>query len=301
MADMTVTNQTANDYWFGPLHLLAGVGQTLVVDVTTNASLYLTNDGVADTLNNLYNAGKITVTSPPSPFPRPTGVPQILHGDGSPEGAVYAPQGSTYLRRDNASASNAVYTKTTGITVSTGWIALAANVPTPAGTTFPGSPADGDGYIYVADATNGIFWQFRWYATGGYWAFIGGPPLFAEITTTEASTSTSFGDLTTVGPSIVLPFAADYDVAIGAGIAPYTGSSNQGLMSYAIGGTAASAADQVEVTANTGGALANYDSVSRPRRKTGLSAVTLTAKYLSGSGSSVDFKSRWMTVWPVKK
>lgn len=39
MTDMTVTNQTTNDYWFGPLHLVAGVGQTLVVDITTNASL----------------------------------------------------------------------------------------------------------------------------------------------------------------------------------------------------------------------------------------------------------------------
>lgn len=121
MTDMTVTNQTTNDYWFGPLHLVAGVGQTLVVDITTNASLYLTNDAVADALNNLYNAGKITVASPPVPFPRPTGVPQLLHGDGSPEGAVFAGQGSAYMRRDNTGAANALYTKTTGVTFSTGW------------------------------------------------------------------------------------------------------------------------------------------------------------------------------------
>jgi hypothetical protein len=121
MTDMTVTNTTTSDYWFGPLHLPAGVGQTLVVDITTNASLYLTNDAVADSVNNAYNSGKITVASPPVPFPRPTGVPQLLHGDGSPEGTVFSGPGSVYMRRDNTGAANALYAKTTGITFSTGW------------------------------------------------------------------------------------------------------------------------------------------------------------------------------------
>ena len=53
---MLVTNQTGQDYWFGPLHLTAGVGQTLTVDDTSATSLYLTNDVVADALNNLYNS-----------------------------------------------------------------------------------------------------------------------------------------------------------------------------------------------------------------------------------------------------
>ncbi|MGH2883085.1 MAG: hypothetical protein ACRDPA_10385, partial [Solirubrobacteraceae bacterium] len=60
---MIVTNQTAQDYWFGPLHLLGGVGQQLTVDDTTATSLYLADDAVADALNNLYVAGKITVSS----------------------------------------------------------------------------------------------------------------------------------------------------------------------------------------------------------------------------------------------
>ncbi len=41
---MLVTNQTGADYWFGPLHLPGGVGQTLTVDDTSATSLYLTND-----------------------------------------------------------------------------------------------------------------------------------------------------------------------------------------------------------------------------------------------------------------
>ena len=133
MTDMTVTNQTNNDYWFGPLHLPAGINQTLIVDVTTNTSLYLTDDAVADSLNNLVASAKITVTNPPSPFPRATGIPQILHGDGSPDGRIYAPQGSAYLRRDNTGATSSLYVKTTGINVSTGWQAISTEtiaVPT---------------------------------------------------------------------------------------------------------------------------------------------------------------------------
>ena len=30
-----ITNQSSQDYWFGPLHLVGGVGQTLTVDDTT--------------------------------------------------------------------------------------------------------------------------------------------------------------------------------------------------------------------------------------------------------------------------
>jgi microcystin-dependent protein len=132
---MLVTNTTNQDYFFGPLHLAAGIGQTLTVDDTTATSLYLTEDSVADAINNLSINGKITVTGAAPPFPRPTGVPQILHGDGTPEGLVFAPQGSLYMRRDNSGSSSSLYAKTTGITVDTGWQAVAADVlAAPTGT-----------------------------------------------------------------------------------------------------------------------------------------------------------------------
>lgn len=119
---MSINNLTSQDYWFGPLHLPANA-TGYSVDDTTATSLYLTDDAVADAINNLYNAGKITVSGAAAPFPRPTGMPQVAHGDGSPEGVVYAPQGSLYLRRDGADSWH-LYVKSTAVTTSTGWLAV---------------------------------------------------------------------------------------------------------------------------------------------------------------------------------
>lgn len=124
---MLVTNQTTQDIYFGPLHLDAGIGQTLTVDDTSDTSLYLTSDEVADALNNAYNSSKFTVSGEAQPFPRPTGTPQLLHGDGSPEGVLYASQGSLFMRRDGTGA-NSLYVKTTGVTLDTGWEAFGAAV-----------------------------------------------------------------------------------------------------------------------------------------------------------------------------
>ena len=124
---MLITNQSTVDYWFGPMHLPAGIGQTLTLDDTTDTSLYLLNDEVADAVNTLYLSGIITVSSANQPFPRPTGVPQVLHGDGSPNGLIYAPQGSMYMRRDNLGAATCLYAKTTGVESNTGWTAISAD------------------------------------------------------------------------------------------------------------------------------------------------------------------------------
>ena len=65
-----------------------------------------------------------------------------------PQGKVYAPQGSLYMRRDNAGPSTALYVKTTVVTVNTGWYAIstvqAATYNATAATppcTWTGSPS----------------------------------------------------------------------------------------------------------------------------------------------------------------
>ena len=121
---MIVTNNTTSDYWFGPLHLPAGIGQTLTVNDSSATSLYLTNDAVADAIITLAASGKISVASVTAgiQYPRGTGTPDVLHGDGSPEGLVFASPGSLYLRRDASTAADYLFTKTTSISLNTGWL-----------------------------------------------------------------------------------------------------------------------------------------------------------------------------------
>ena len=125
---MVITNLTKDDYWFGPLRLPGGIGETLIVDDTSATSLYLNDDTVADAIATLAGGPtpKITVTSVASGtlFPRPAGVPQVLHGDGSPQGLTFAAEGSLYLRRDAPTVTSYLYLKTTGISFNTGWTVI---------------------------------------------------------------------------------------------------------------------------------------------------------------------------------
>jgi hypothetical protein len=171
---MHVTNLTSQDYWFGPLHLPGG--GAIDVDDTDDTSLYLNDDSVADAINTLYASNKIQVTGYADPFPRATGTPEVLHGDGSPEGVVFAGQGSVYLRRDSGS----IYTKKTGIHVNTGWASIAQGAITttsPLSGGPPSTPNDGDIWIASGVDSNGARWQFQYDAnegTANKWKFIGG-------------------------------------------------------------------------------------------------------------------------------
>jgi hypothetical protein len=153
---MLITNQTSQDYWFGPLHLVGGVGQTLTVDDTTATSLYLADDSVADAINFLYaqSPAKITVSGQAQPFPRPTGTPNVVHGDGSPEGLVYASEGTLFLRRDNAN----VYQKRSMVHLNTGWTQLGQSTRTQAkiiGLGYKGESFDRDAITSALAFTTG--------------------------------------------------------------------------------------------------------------------------------------------------
>ncbi len=147
---MIITNQTALIIGLGRciFRLRSGTG-SLDLDDTSDTSLYLIDDSVADQVNTLYQSALVLVTSNALPFPRPTGTPDVLHGAGSPQGLVYAPQGSLYLRRDNL-AVTALYVKTTGVTYNTGWRPVTPSVLTFASGTAGASPAiDTDLYNVV--------------------------------------------------------------------------------------------------------------------------------------------------------
>lgn len=188
------------------------------------------------------------------------------------------------------------------------WIDTDESPPTTANTaevivtSLPTSPVDGQIVNYLADATNGVVWRLR-YRSGSSsaykWEFIGGAPLSSEVTTTQSLSSATYADLTTAGPTIIVPLAGDYDVGIGAYMATGTTVDTYMAMSYAIGGTAASDLDAI--WHRTPGSAIAYQSAARNRRKPGLSATTnLISKYRAGGAYSMTWGYRWMTALPVR-
>jgi hypothetical protein len=163
------------------------------------------------------------------------------------------------------------------------------------GTTPPSSPTDGDLWYYTG---SGFTWAFIYDSSEATykWKFVGGPPMFAEVTTDDTTTSATYAALTTAGPSIALPRAGDYMVEIG--FAGYVSSAGSTLtMSYDIGGTGAVDADGVAFDEPSASGYA--ETQSRPRVKTGLTAVSLVSKYKRVAGTA-HFLNRWMRVTPVR-
>jgi hypothetical protein len=165
-------------------------------------------------------------------------------------------------------------------------------------TSLPASPTAGQVVFYEADATNGVIWQLKYRpaSSSAYdWEFVGGSPLFAEVATDQGTTSASYVDLTTVGPSITVPLAGDYMIDIAAHA--YNSGANVNLMSYAVGGTAASDNDAAEVDHSAANRLLPHAAGAK---KTALAASTaLVAKYRVTAGTG-QFRRRQMRVVPVR-
>jgi hypothetical protein len=175
------------------------------------------------------------------------------------------------------------------------------------GATLPTDPRPGalhsvplDGMTMVSDGAGPEgSWLFEWDGEDSKWNFLGGPPLFAEVVAQEAYGAgvTTYGNLATSGPGITLPFAGDYDVQVAC--ACFHGTANRtAYMSYAIGGTDASDNDS---TFLFNGSANNVEAmVHRRRRKTGLGAVALLAKYRGDGSGTPTFLARSLAVWPVR-
>lgn len=169
-------------------------------------------------------------------------------------------------------------------------------------SSLPSSPVDGQEIFFQSAgmATNGEIWHLRYNAASASsykWEFLGGSQLYSTVTTDQSTTSTSYAALTTAGPSIALPLAGDYEIT--HGFRGYNSTANNwAAMSYDIGATGAVDADYVMVYmfSATQGAVSR---VQRTIRKTGLSAVTLTAKYRVSGGTGY-FEYRQLEVKPIR-
>jgi hypothetical protein len=164
------------------------------------------------------------------------------------------------------------------------------------GTTFPSSPVDGQSYHYVADATNGVVWQFIYRAASASsykWEFVGGAPLLATVNTPETTASTSYADPTTPGPTVTTPLAGDYLVdAYVTGSHVSTAAAT--FTSFSVGASAASDDDSLRTDATT---------TAAPHRRilkaavAAASAITMKYKVASGTGS---FAYRTIAITPVR-
>lgn len=176
---------------------------------------------------------------------------------------------------------------------------VATSLPFPPvgyGTSLPTSPNDGDLFCLVDSAAAPTYqWMLRYVAakSTNKWVFVGGTPLYSEVSTSESTTSTSYAALSTAGPSVTLPVAGDYHVTQEA---QYLNTTNaDGIMSYDIGGTGAVDADSWKSQwANSGNGSMN----TRTKFKAGLTAVALVSKYKTDTGTAT-FEKRRISVLPV--
>jgi hypothetical protein len=112
---------------------------------------------------------------------------------------------------------------------------------------------------------------------------------FDQVATQEARALTSYGALTTSGPTITVPANGNYIVVIGAYMRTNTVTATA-VMSYDVGGSGAVDTDSVQedtAVANLGGHR------SRASLKTLTSGTVLVAKYKATAGTAT-FRDRWM-------
>jgi hypothetical protein len=166
-------------------------------------------------------------------------------------------------------------------------------------TSVPGSPNDGDELIYPAETGFGAMWKFKYRSASGSafkWEFVGGSPILVQVATDETTTSTTYVDLATVGPSITVPRAGDYEIDVGAAMWNATGAS----VCYAAVKRGAAATSDNDAVTQVGIVAAPGMSVSRKILITGLAASDVLKVQYRVSAGTGHFIFRWLAVRPVR-
>lgn len=186
---------------------------------------------------------------------------------------------------------------------------LGLAIPPQAGvvTTLPTSPTDGMEIYYVADATNGVVWKFRYTAslTGLKWAFVGGGPLVAPIINGfEATASTTYVDLATVGPTLTMPSAftsMDLMVTMTCGLVPAAIANEYAICAPKFGAAATLDNDALYVKSESGVGVGNDARTSCVQRRNGIAGgAVVKMQYRTLAGNSSQFGRREMLITPVR-
>jgi hypothetical protein len=168
-------------------------------------------------------------------------------------------------------------------------------------TTFPANPMHGQEYVYLADATNGVQWRFKYNADSASsfkWEFVGGAPLFSTVATGEATASGTPVDLATTGPQITIPRAGDYDITFGFRVSESgAGGGNAEARVFVNGTTDTGVVAQEQVT-NIVGATFTVSRTWIPSTRAASDTVRL--KYSISNTISVTFADRWLVARPIR-
>ena len=153
-----------------------------------------------------------------------------------------------------------------------------------------------EGQLCYLESTNVVQ-----YYDGAAWATVGpNTPAsyqYAQVLTLQSTTSTSYTDLATVGPSITATTGTTALVTFTVTADATTIGGDQGYASVAVSGASTVAAnDDWSTVTRLGG---NFVTMSRTYGFTGLTAGSnvFTMKYRNGSGSTVRFTNRGLVVW----
>lgn len=170
-----------------------------------------------------------------------------------------------------------------------------ASIPTKV-TSLPGSPYDGQEVYY--EAADGVYWHLRYRsasASSYKWEYLGGAALQAEVSTIETTTSASYADLATVGPSVTLPLAGEYEIEFSLSLKTSAAGATMGQAAPTYGAAASDVDAAQQQSAN------NYITVGRKIVRTVAAASQLVKlQYKSDGSATLTASNRVISIRPVR-
>lgn len=163
----------------------------------------------------------------------------------------------------------------------------------------PEYPQNGADFYY--SLPNGGQWHFRFNERTGLWDFSGGPPLIDEVVTSESTSSTSYADLTTVGPSFTAPFDGMYSFDGGAMVETSSASNNSYLAALKVGSDTPTDDDAFAWLKNDNSLTSNRGvQGSRVIQRTAVAGDVCKMQFRTTNGAApVTARNRSLAVTPI--
>jgi hypothetical protein len=177
---------------------------------------------------------------------------------------------------------------------------------TPLVTSLPTSPGDGEVVDYLADATNGVVWRFRYraiasvtsYKTGtGSWEFVGGGPLRSwDNNNYSVTLGTGFYQPASASVYVTVPLIGDYEASFGNWFQGPAGSADV-WTAVRVGSATAVDANGVDMYVAAGNIYASLARTVFVSVTTAPAALSLEHRCAQGN---INVNRRFIAVRPVR-